>query len=82
MISINDEIAKSAQRNKGGGFFSPTATVGGDGGAEDNLEGHAPAGQAQNATNKYVGTGKGSAVALPKISGRNQSSFEHDNSRG
>jgi len=38
---------------------------------------HAYAGHAPNATSKYAGTGHGSAVALPKISGRNQAAFEH-----
>jgi len=35
MISINDELTKSATRKKGGGFFSPTATARGDGSVDD-----------------------------------------------
>ena len=38
---------------------------------------HAYADQAPNATSKWAGTGQGSAVALPKIAGRNQAAVEH-----
>lgn len=79
MISLNDELTKSAERKRGGGFFSPTATVGGESSVDDS---HAHGGLASNATSKYAGTGQGSAVALPRISGRNQPAFEHSKSSG